>query len=141
MFDERHKEGAPLTECSLFAVAIVSPAVRRPCSTQTDALHSYFLAHDGGRQTAGVAQGSGAFERGGGSATVANQQQQQAATAASEGVLGVVAPVAAEVAGSTGPGTVNGKDKDSLEWSEVGTECQKRVYICTNRQGEGGRGR
>jgi len=57
-------------------------------------------------------------------------------------VLGAVDPVAAvtEAAGGTGTGTVNGKDKDSLEWSEVGTECQKRVYICTNRREDWGIG-
>lgn len=43
-----------------------------------------------------------------------------------------MAPVAAAVAEAAEVG--GGKDKDSLEWSEVGTECQKRVYICTNRQ-------
>lgn len=46
--------------------------------------------------------------------------------------MGAVAPVAAAVAEVAEVG--GGKDKDSLEWSEVGTECQKRVYICTNRQ-------
>lgn len=52
--------------------------------------------------------------------------------ATSEGGLGAAAPVAAAVAEVAEVG--GSKDKDSLEWSEVGTECQKRVYICTNRQ-------
>eukprot|EP00903_Cladosiphon_okamuranus_P005879 g5815.t1 len=91
---------------------------------------------------AGFAQGSSAVERGGGAAPGGIpplplpqlQQQQAAAAAASERVLGAEAPVATAVAGVTVPSEVGGgNDKDSLEWSEVGTECQKRVYICTNR--------
>ncbi|CAM9324107.1 unnamed protein product [Pylaiella littoralis] len=70
---------------------------------------------------AGVARGGEALDRGGGG-TVA------ATAAGSNRVLGAATPVP-----SPGAEMGGGKDKDSLEWSEVGTECQKRVYICTNR--------
>ncbi|CBJ28575.1 conserved unknown protein [Ectocarpus siliculosus] len=80
---------------------------------------------DGGSTTAGVAQGREALG-GGGSAASMNQRQ---GAPASEEVLGADSPVTSAAVAEAG----RGKDKDSLEWSEVGTECQKRVYICTNR--------
>ncbi|CAM9530120.1 unnamed protein product [Ectocarpus sp. 4 AP-2014] len=90
---------------------------------------------DGGSTTAGVAQGREGLG-GGEGGSVASMNQRQGAVPASEGVLGANSPVTSAAVAEAG----GGKDKDSLEWSEVGTECQKRVYICTNRQGGGGGG-
>lgn len=87
--------------------------------------------------TAGFARGGEALEGAGGGPVAATA----AAAGGSDGVLGAATPVT-----SPGAEVGGGKDKDSLEWSEVGTECHKRVYICTNRRevgcvcvcGEGG---
>ncbi|CAM9968353.1 unnamed protein product [Hapterophycus canaliculatus] len=64
------------------------------------------------------------LEAKGGSAAPATKRPSAAAV--SDGVLGAAAPATSGEGGG-------GKDKERLEWSEVGTECQKRVYICTNR--------
>ena len=57
-----------------------------------------------------------------------------AGTVASKASAASVEAVAATAAmGST---KVKGKGvgaTDSLEWSAVGTECKKRVFVCTNR--------
>lgn len=55
------------------------------------------------------------------------------------GVAGVGAAAAAAAASAeaveAAASAVNavGGATDNLEWSEVGTECNKRVFVCTNR--------
>lgn len=54
---------------------------------------------------------------------VAGAGAAAAAAAASAEAVEAAASAVNAVGGAT----------DSLEWSEVGTECKKRVFVCTNR--------